>query len=136
MTNDDKNENIQLAGYTLHLNSVGYGRGLATYYKQEKFKHCDDVKQKFFQLTKLISSDIDIISIYRSKECSEQELIIQIKKLIEGDKPTIVCGDLNLCSIDENANAVTKALEAIGFSETAQCATHIKGGHIDHMYFR
>ena len=135
LTNDSYDQNIQLAGYTLHLNSAGHGRGLATYYKMNKFTHCRDVKEKFMQLTKLSSPDIDVISVYRSKEGSKHELVLQLKSLIEEDKATVLCGDFNYCLV-EDGNLVTEFLEKIGFTEYANCATHIKGGHIDHMYFR
>ena len=109
---------------------------MATYYKKEKLTHCKDVKQQFFQLTKLSSPEIDVVSVYRSKEGNKHDLMLHLKAIIEGDKPTIVCGDFNFCLLDSASTDITAAMEKLGFYEYAKCATHIKGGHIDHMYFR
>ena len=136
LTSDIANESLEMIGYTLQLNSVGYGRGLATYYKNQKFTHSEDIKQQSMQLTKLKSADLDIISVYRSKNGSQVDLISHLRNLIEANKPSLVCGDFNICYLDESSNRFRDDMDGLGFVEYAQCATHSKGGHIDHMYIR
>ena len=48
---------------------------------------------------------------------------------------------LTFCSLltnvlDESSNMFRDDMDGLGFVEYAQCATHSKGGHIDHMYIR
>ena len=60
-------DNFLIPGFELQLNSKGRGKGLATYYRKNKFSHSEDTKREHFQMTKLTSASIDIISIYRSQ---------------------------------------------------------------------
>ena len=61
---DWRDDNLEINGYQLHTNSVGKGRGLATYFKNSQFEHQCDVKEATFQLTKLTSNNVDVISVY------------------------------------------------------------------------
>ena len=45
-------------------------------------------------------------------------------------------GDLNICTMTEPNNPITKALKELGFELLVDVATHIQGGHIDHLYWR
>ena len=56
------------------------------------------------------------------------------RDIIDKSKLTLICGDLNLCYIDDRSNEVTRLLENEGFSQLVHEATHFKGGHIDHVY--
>ena len=49
---------------------------------------------------------------------------------------TVVCGDLNICYLSNRNNRIIKFLEESGFSQLMNEATHIKGGHIDHFYYK
>ena len=64
----ENNESIEIDGYDLKLNSVGRGKGIVTYFKQNMFQHYGDVKKQYFQLTKITSDSLEVISVYRSKE--------------------------------------------------------------------
>ena len=46
---------LQLDGYSLHVNSVGPGKGLATYFKDTEFQPEVDVNEKDCQLSKFTS---------------------------------------------------------------------------------
>ena len=86
------------------------------------------------QMTKLDFSDVKIISLYRSQGANSQEIVDCLKQLIEKDKPTIIAGDFNLCYVDQKENLIVKYLENRGFSQLVKEATHLQGGHIDHVY--
>ena len=118
------------------MNSTGHGKGLAVYYDADKFKHCIDVKQQLFQITKMRSEEVDVISVYRSSGGSHTGLLDSLKCMIEEDKPTIICGDFNLCLMESRSQAFLHALVDMGFVEMVKTATHIQGGHIDHVYYR
>ena len=57
-----------------------------------------------------------------------------LDQIIDQTKPTIICGDLNFCYITQRANLVTTILEGKGFRQLIEEASHLQGGHIDHVY--
>ena len=59
---DDEVNDLQIEGYSLHVNSVGCGKGLATYFKGVKFSQEVDVKEEELQISKFTSKWLDIIS--------------------------------------------------------------------------
>ena len=120
---------IQLMGFKLHTVSVGHGKGLATYFREDKFIHSFDVKIRGMQLTKLSSQLVDVISVYRSKDGGLKTLTDQII-----NKTT--CGDVNVCLRTNKQNLLTKVLKTVGYSQLVKESTHIRGGVIDHAYFK
>ena len=85
-------------------------------------------------MTLLSSLELDIVNIYRSRRMDTKEMAEDIKSIINSEKFTIVCGDFNLCYLENRSNEVTRMLEQDGFSQLVQEATHFKGGLIDHVY--
>ena len=59
-----------------------------------------------------------------------------MKSVIEADRPTLITGDFNLCFVKNPTNSITKELLQMGFTQMVTTATHIRGGHIDHAYWR
>ena len=88
------------------------------------------------KITKLNSEFLDVISVYRSKEALVNQIIIELSNLIDCDKTTLICGDFNICYNSDRSNKLITTLEALGFKQQVQEATHIKGGLIDHVYIR
>ena len=78
---------------------------------------------------------IDSISVYRSSIKSLRETRDQLIKVINIDKPTLITGDVNICFQQHRNNSISKSLEEIGFIQLVKEATHIEGGHIDHVYW-
>ena len=115
----NQQDTLKLNNYELHLNSAGHGKGLAVYYNAEKFKHCIDVKKPLFQITKMRSEDVDVISVYRSSGGSQTELLDSLKFMIEEYNPTIICGDFNLCLVESRSQPFLNALL-----------------NMDHVYYR
>ena len=132
--NDIVQEELKIPGYELQLNSIGEGKGIATYFKSEGNYQSIDVKNPTFQFTKLSSLEIDIINVYRSQSANNSNFLDELSTLINKDKTTIICGDFNLCLVKEKLNIVTKSILEYGFSQLVTMATHIKGGHINHVY--
>ena len=127
---------LHIDGYKLWSNSVGHGKGLATYFKADKFHHQADVKDVLFQLTKVSSETMDIISIYKSAGGDVRTFHNHLLKLIDETKITIICGDFNICFKSDRNNYLIKLLEEYGFTQLVHKATHLKGGLIDHAYIR
>ena len=131
---DTASEGLTIPGLDLHLNSIGDGKGIATYYKPEYVSEVIDIKKQKVQLTKLFTSEVDVVNVYRSQGADNSELAKDIKSIINKDKLTIICGDFNQCFLDQRNNPITRMLEGYGFKQLVDEATHIKGGLIDHVY--
>jgi exonuclease III len=127
---------IPLNGFKAHFNSIGPGKGLAIYMKDDTFRPIIDIKQEKMQVSKLQSQDLDLITLYRSDQGNPTELLQHLKNLINNDMPTVVCGDFNICYQVSRNNRITQYLENNGFLQLMKEATHIKGRHIDHFYFK
>ena len=134
--NEGEAKVLGINGFQIQVNNCGPGKGIATYYKADKFVHRQDVNNPFFQMMKLSSSEIDVISIYRSQGSDTRLLADRLLGLIDLEKTVVICGDINICYLESRNNIIIQTLESLGFEERAQQATHIKGGHIDHVYFR
>ena len=57
-------------------------------------------------------------------------------EIITKGKPTLISGDFNICYSANKNNRLSQGLEKNGFSQLVKQATHIRGGHIDHAYWR
>ena len=100
LLDDTIREDLEIPDYELHLNSHGRGKGLAIYFKSNIFSHVMDMKQEHMQLSKFSSRDLDIISLYRSKDGNLIELNQKIEEMVQQDKPQLLIGDFNYCYLD------------------------------------
>ena len=106
------------------------------YYKDNTFNPVPDIKTEKLQISKLTSTEMDVIVVYRTAQGSSLELTEHLAMLITPEVSTIVCGDFNICYLSNRNNRVTQFLEANEFFQLVNNSTHIKGGHIDHFYFK
>ena len=60
------------------------------------------------QITKLESTDLEVIKVYRSEHGNLDKLIYHIKKLITPGITTIVCGDFNICYMSNKKTKVSQ----------------------------
>jgi hypothetical protein len=132
----DQKTTFNINGYKSHYNSIGPGKGLALYYKSEIFKLGPEIKEDKMQISKLQSMEVEVIIVYRSEQGNLTDLAEHLKKLISTEVNTVVTGDFNLCYVSNRNNKVTKYLENDGFSQLMNEPTHMKGRHLDHLYFR
>ena len=124
---------FKLNNYVTHLNCSGRGKGLAVFNKPE-FKNITDHNEKEVNITKIESEDIDVIAIYRSKEGSLGRLISKLQSIINMSKSTLIVGDMNICNKKMASNELRKYLEDRKFKQVINRATHIEGGHLNHVY--
>ena len=129
-------QELQIKGYTLNLNSFGdqKAKGLAMYYKTDVFHVEGSTKHSTIQVSKLSSDSLDVIGVYRSKQCRVG--LENISALINSDKTTIIIGDFNVCYNQHPSHPLIKMLLEIGFQQLVTQATHIEDDLIDHIYFR
>ena len=120
----------EVGGMIPWLNSVGFGKGLATYCSspfQLKQHYClEDC-----QLTKITSEKLEIINVYRSSQCRVFE--DELKSLINVKKPTIVCGDTNI-NVAAGSCQLMDLMTNLGFNQLVTGSTHDKGGCIDQVF--
>ena len=96
---EDREENFQIPGFALHLNSKGRGKGIATYYKENIFQHETDISDSSLQISKFSSPNIDILALYRSQNCNLEDLQNHLQALTERKKAQIIIGDFNICQL-------------------------------------
>ena len=112
------------------LNSVGLGKGLATYCSSP-FKLKQHYCLEDCQLTKISSEKLEIINVYRSSQCkvfeNELETLMNIKK------PTIVCGDTNI-NVGAGSSQLMDLMTNLGFKQLVTGSTHDRGGCIDQVF--
>ena len=137
--NNSDDPSLQIDGFRLHLNNVGRGKGLATYCRPEKLLDFTHFNDENMQITKIVLTDIEIINIYITvsiyKTKANKALVQNLVELINPLKTTLICGDFNICFVENNNNHVSQLLHGLGFTQIIQEATHFEGGHLDHAYF-
>jgi endonuclease/exonuclease/phosphatase family metal-dependent hydrolase len=114
---------------------VGAGKGLVTYHK-EMFHHVEDVGEERFQITKFESEEIVSINVYRSASGETDKIIKLLTDMEVAEKVNVISGDMNLCTMKNPKNQLTRGLKAQGYTQLVTEATHIEGGHLDHMYVK
>jgi hypothetical protein len=81
---------LHLNGYKLHLNSIGRGKGLALYFKENKFAVKQDSTNDDLQLTILESENLCVVGLYRSND--DKSLTQQLKELIPAVGACLIMG--------------------------------------------
>ena len=127
-------EGFSMEGYEVAYNSVGPGKGVTVFFKSETFNHRTDCRLEGAQMSMFESPRVDVIAVYRSQGQNLEEVADKVDIWRDPAKLTVVCGDINVCLKKEARNKLTVELENMGFAQLNEEATHIGGGHIDHMY--
>ena len=131
---DIETEGITIFGYSGTFIKVGNGKGIATFTK-EILDHDQKVLKPMLQILKIQVEGVDSISVYRSNNHSIPDTTETLESLIDPKKPTLITGDFNVCSKKSSTNGIITSLVKIGFKQMIDRATHIEGGHIDHVYW-
>ena len=124
---------FNINGFYQHYNSVGPGKGIVTYYKND-YKFVKDITREMYQLTKITSEKQDIINVYRSARAPASQFIPDLSSLFSFTRKTLLVGDFNICFKSEQNNPVLKALASFGFKQKVKKSTHLEGRLIDHVY--
>ena len=94
-----------------------------------------DIKTEKFQITKFKHETIDLINVYRSQSGNSLELLEHLKEQIEAGRKTVITGDFNICFMENFNNRMIQGLLTLGFNQLVHEPTHMRGRHIDHVYF-
>ena len=127
---------LNIPGYDLHLNSAGRGKGIATYFRNNIFKHKKDKQYEHLQMSQFTSNDVDIISLYRSRQCDLTTMNQMIEDMIQNGKPQLLVGDFNYCYLDSSSNSSRNYLFQKQFKQVIQEPTHIEGNLLDQAHLR
>ena len=129
-------ENEDAAMYTIndmipHLNSVGRGRGIATYNSKD-FLLREFISEHDCQLMKVSCDEFDIVNVYRSQDCKVFE--DKIKYVVDPMRPTILTGDTNIDISKDSGKHFVEFMNDLGFTQLVKYPTHDQGGLLDHVY--
>ena len=134
LTEDNDTKELLLDGYEESFIVNGKGKGIATYYKPEKFEPAGEVNTDKFQITKFKHKNLDLINIYRSQSGNSVLLLEKIKEQMEAGRITLITGDFNICFMENFTNRMIQGLLTLEFKQLVHEPTHIRGRHIDHAY--
>ena len=130
-------DEYQMQDFNLFVNSKGRGRGIATYF-DDTFDVTDSVTSPSCQITKISSSQFDVINVYRSNNCDLKEFELMLFKMMDREdhsKKVLICGDLNIHYTEETSNCfVRKIVDEYKFEQLVMDPTHDEGNTIDHVY--
>ena len=131
LLNSEQREEYRLEKFNCHLTSRGFGKGIATYYKDD-FHVTDQVCDDQFQFAILTSAQLTIVNVYRSSNC--KNFCKFLKPRLPEDHPTLICGDFNTNHL-ESENRVSRFLtETLQFRQIVIKPTHEKGSLLDQVW--
>ena len=133
---DAPSDDLNIPNYHLHKNSQGKGKGIAIYIRTDIFSHTEDIKESNMQLSKFTSSNLDIITLYRSTEGNMRTLNQRLNAMIETEKPLLIIGDFNFCHLDSSLNCTRRFLQENSFQQLINEPTHIEGHALDQAHLR
>ena len=125
---------LHIIGYKLHINGNGRGKGLATYFKENKFAVKLDITNEDLQITILESENLCVIGLYRSN--ADRTLCLQLQELIPAVGNCLIIGDFNLCTRRSPSHDLFITLKSLEFKLLVSEATHLDGGHLDQAWLR
>ena len=125
---------LEINGYQAHFNSVGNGKGVATYFRED-YALIQDIKKPNYQMTMVASKVLNIINIYRSSSNDLPVCFLEdLMNIFDDQKKTLLVGDLNICNNSENNHEILRKLEFWGFKQKVTNPTHAEGRQIDHVF--
>mgnify|MGYP003334306399 CR=1 FL=1 len=138
LTSESNLDAVDLPGFKGSHTVVSNGKGISSYFKESSLQgpNIESFRGADFQVSVLSLPRVDCLNVYRSSTGSLVETADAIVERIKDDQPTLIMGDFNVCLVKEPNNSITRRLLEMGFSQLVTKATHIQGGHIDHVYWR
>ena len=106
LTTESNLEAVGLPGFKSYHTVVANGKGISSYCKEvvSAGSHMDMVRGTDFQVSILSLPRVDCINVYRSSSASLVETANAILDGIKDDKPTLIMGDFNVCTVKQPNN--------------------------------
>ncbi len=127
---DERTSDFNIPGYNSVHASVGRGKGASAYFKYGTGSVI--VSQGHLSIVKVGLLDLDVFTVYASKDCRKDYLFGILKIKMHKMKPNLIVGDFNFEG-SENDTFVQE-MKKEGFNQLVASPTHEKGGLIDHIY--
>ena len=133
-------------GYTFYFAGEGKGKGVAIFIRNkfverrqlllvEQFGDEDNI-----QGLKLYFKDVHILNVYRSPQSKAvkhlDDFIEKMRKHIDPQHPTLICGDFNFNYLREPRHKIRVLLNELGFEQIVRKPTTIHGSCLDQVYIR
>ena len=133
----EPNKLFHLPNKEVHFNSIGKGKGIATYFPPNQFSINGDATHENYQITSIKTNNLTITNIYRSKTASTG-FINALTPFINNGSNHVIMGDWNFCQRDDITHPVRQFLQKHNFEPAITPAqpTHIKGRCLDQIYIR
>ena len=136
ITDENEVDHMKFTDHRINLINVGLGKGVASFVKEQLEYSKEEMAAEKLQVMKISLEDLEAINVYRSAGNSLEDTFVKIEEMIDPCKATLITGDFNVCLMKNPNNDLTKKLKEIGFNQLVDRATHVEGGHIDHVYWR
>ena len=128
---------IYLEGFYGTFINMGRGKGIATFMREDiQIEHEGDIVKDTLQITKFNIKGMKTMVVYRSSNHSIRDTWKELESILEDDQTLLITGDFNICTQKDKSNEISSNPAKNGFQLMIQDATHIMGGHIDHVYWR
>ena len=126
--------NFHVDGYELKSVGRGKGKGIIIYYSRE-FMHATSIEGTTYWMVKIISSEFDVINVYRSSsDSAKSNFLNDLMSLINRGTDTYIVGDFNIDYITKSSSKIPESLKSLGFTQYVKYATHREGSLLDHVY--
>ena len=136
---EEEENRYQIEGFQGHFTCVGSGKGVAVYVRLKLLEQAaftfHSLSEPFLQLGKVSIENLDVITIYRSRDEPFFRAAHFLKEFIDFEKTTLVIGDLNYCAA-KDSNDLSAFLTRHKFNQLVTLPTHIEGGLLDHAHLR
>ena len=106
------------------------GKGVATFFSRD-FTCYNNICEDDLQMTKVSGDNLDIVNVYRSS--SNKSLNERLLAVVNPDRPTVICGDVN-CDVKQENVDFARTLEKLEFKQIVERPTHDMGRCIDVVF--
>ena len=136
ITEENETDQLEFENHKINFINVGLGKGVATFVSKKIEYSKEETAQEKLQIMKISLEDLVSLNVYRSAGYCLANTFAKIEEMIDNRKPALITGDFNVCLQKNPRNELMRKMEEIGFSQLVDRATHVEGGHIDHVYWR
>ena len=128
----EKNELINLEGFSGYFANFGKGKGQAGFTKLDLMSEPEIVSTISYSAVFFKTSNFNIIFLYLSENYPKNSVFALLENWIAEDIPTAVMGDVNENIFDKSK--FQEFMASKNFLQMIQEPTYIKGSLIDHLY--
>ena len=123
---------IEIDGFCSHFANFGHGKGVAVFSKEMSNNLPYALASQSHSIVKINIHGFDVIALYLSKNCDQQDVCNILNDIMDEEYPTVVFGDVN---IDLNVKSVFKSfMMEKNFQQLVTKPTSDGGAKIDHLY--